>query len=96
MQIDLRETWCTAMSVMEISDNLKRRILSHWDTISDEAVAKVNSIQQIEGRYLNIPFVVDGVPTNMARWDSHKNKFDAIFISVWDDDEVKQAIIKLK
>ena len=78
-----------------LSPKLKSEVLNVWYGIKDGMQNKAIAVQHISGDYLNIPFVVDGMPTNMAQWDVKNQRFNKLIVPVWKLDKVIDIDIPL-
>lgn len=81
--------------MIEINDDLRDSILAQWNDVADRATASIKDYRHTVGDYINVPFVANGVPTNTARWNIRKQRFDFITVPVWQGDEIKHVSIEL-
>ena len=72
----------TEPSLFHLSSQLRNDVLRTWYEREGEMIDKMESIEQ-EGKYLFIPFAVNGICTNDARWNIKLQRFDRLNIPVW-------------
>ena len=80
---------------MEISEKLKHMVLSQFNDIKPKLEQAAKNLKNLRGEYVNFPFIAGGIPTNEARWNIEKQRFDQLKIPVFKDEEVVEAIIEI-